>query len=135
MRVAASELDDCEALQTFNLLRDWHEGTPVNIEWHLKDVAKTKLPAGPATEAIDFSNFCKDHGVYVSAGCVDQLVLFKRNNTTWDRLVWVSVFVGRKARSIRVAKLPTCPSTPRVQMTVLKHCHSMRFTAGYFPHF
>ena len=38
--ISTSKLCDHESVQTLNLFGNWHERTPVDIEWHLKDVSE-----------------------------------------------------------------------------------------------
>ena len=80
MRVTTSELSDHVSLQAENLLWYWHKWTPVNIQWHLEDVSKAKLPTRTSTEAMNFSSISKDHSMNITTGGMRKLVWFQSLN-------------------------------------------------------
>jgi len=61
-----------------------------------------------------------------------QLEQFKGRNTSWYRLIGVAILISWEAARVRVAKLPACASSPRVEMTLGKDSHSVCFAARNF---
>jgi len=76
VRVTTSELYNHLILKRLNFFWHWHEGAPVDVKWHLKNVPETELAAGATSEAVYFTTFSENHGVNIAAGCVNELIRF-----------------------------------------------------------
>ena len=53
-------------------------------------------------------------------------------DASWNRLVWVSILVSWKTRSVRVTELATGSSTPRVEMSIAQYCDCVGLSTRYF---
>ncbi len=56
------------------------------------------------------------------------------SDTSGNRLVWVAIFIGWEAASVGMPELAASTSTPRIEVTLVKHSHCMGFAARYLLH-
>ena len=129
MRISASKLNNKLILKTIDLFWNRHKWARINIKWHGRYVAESKLATRTPTEAVDLSKICQDHCVNITARSMNQFVLLESIYTSWNGLVWISILISRECLSVWMAELSACSSTPRIQMTTSQNRNCMRLAA------
>ena len=139
------------AFETHNLLRHWHEWASINIKRHFEYVSKSKLSTGSSSEAMNFARICQNHGVDITTWSMGQFewfqslqrykwvrikkLFFTYCDTSWNWLIWISVFICWETRSVWMTKLATSTSTPRVQVPIVQNCNCVGLATRNFLNF
>lgn len=94
----------------------------------------SKLSTSTCAPRVQVSISHYSYSMSLPACHLSDFLLLQDYNELWFRLVRAAILVLGHRRSIRVAKLTTATTSPRVETTFKSECHCVRISTSYLDY-